>query len=99
MQAETRAAEAEMSRDDAEARVRLLEKKVTQLEVKMALRDDAATREIGRINAECDSNVRQMHEHAEERVKAMCSMARDSQDAMYRNMEILDEERRRLVNR
>lgn len=95
----TRAQESEMRRLEAVANLETLERKIQKLEVQCARREADAEKEIERVKGERDASYRRTQEHAEERVKAMCSLAKEAQDKMYKNMDALDKERRRLTVR
>lgn len=84
-------------KEKAEKQARELERQITELRVAHATTTWNAQNEIDQVKAQRDDNYRRTQEHAEERVKAMCTMAREAQAEMYRNMETLGKERKRLT--
>lgn len=96
---EARAESEESGREEAERYVESLEDRMIELEIRHSEREQAAEREVRRTIMERDANYRLNKLHADERVKAMCSMAREAQDAMYRNMDHLDDTRHQLTVR
>lgn len=97
--AETRAKDARMRRTEAEKTVWLLQLKLADLKREYEKKQGDSNEEIARLKGERDASYNRTQEHAEERVKAMCDLARNAQDAMYRNMEHLENERSRLTLR
>lgn len=97
--AESRAAVSEMRRQEAEKKATILEHKIAELQLLHSQQESITHDEVQRVKTERDSSYSKTQSHAEERVKAMSSMAREAQDAMYKNMEHLEVERDRLTVR
>lgn len=97
--AQTSAQEEETRRLEAEGNLDALLRKISRLEVQCARREAEAEKEIERVKGERDASYRRTQERAEERVKAMCSLAKEAQEKMYKNMDALEKERRVLAVR
>lgn len=97
--AETHASEAEARREEAMQNVTTLESRMNELLLLHAQKENEAHHEVIRVKGEREASYKRAQDHAEERVKAMSYMAREAQDAMYRNMDVLEMERKRLTVR
>lgn len=98
-QTQTKHREAEMRRQEAEGNLEILRRRISKLEVDCARREAEAEKEVERVKGERDASYRRTQEKAEERVRAMCDLAKEAQDKMYKNMEDVEMVRRRLTVR